>query len=140
GQGLSFDFDVVDFCKRYQVDILPTLSALKFLERDGWISVSEAVFIPARFKFEVDYQELYKFQVQSAKYDPLIKLILRTTGGVFDIYTTLNEYEVAKRLRISYEQAVDMLGGLQKLELASYLPKTDAPQLTFRQARVDYKH
>lgn len=140
GQGLSFDFDVVDFCKRYQVDILPTLSALKFLERDGWISVSEAVFISARFKFEVDYQELYKFQVQSAKYDPLIKLILRTTGGVFDFYTSLNEYELAKKLKIAYEKVVDMLRGLQKLELASYLPKTDAPQLTFRQARVDYKH
>ena len=140
GQGLSFDFDVVDFCKRYQVDILPTLSALKFLERDGWISVSEAVFIPARFKFEVDYQELYKFQVQSAKYDPLIKLILRTTGGVFDFYASVNEYELAKKLKIAYEKVIDMLQGLQKLELASYLPKTDAPQLTFRQARVDYKH
>lgn len=140
GKGLFFDFDVVAFCKRYKLDILPTLSALKFLERDGWIAVSEAVFIPSRFKFEIDYQELYKFQVQSAKYDPLIKLILRTTGGVFDFYVALNEYVLAKRLRISYDGVVDLLRGLQRLEIASYLPKTDAPQLEFLQARVDYKH
>src|SRR5690606_27591493 len=62
GKGLFFDFDVVDFCKRYKMDVLPTLSALKFLERDGWIAVSESVFIPSRFKFEIEYQELYKFQ------------------------------------------------------------------------------
>ncbi|TYR38261.1 RecQ family ATP-dependent DNA helicase [Sphingobacterium phlebotomi] len=140
GKGLFFDFDLVDFCKRYKIDILPTLSALKFLERDGWIAASEAVFIPSRFKFEIDYQELYKFQVQSAKYDPLIKLILRTTGGAFDFYITLNEYELAKKLKVSYDVVVDMLRGLQQLGVASYLPKTDAPQLEFLQARVDYKH
>ncbi|PRD46245.1 RecQ family ATP-dependent DNA helicase [Sphingobacterium haloxyli] len=140
GKGLFFDFDVVDFCKRYRIDIFPTLSALKFLERDGWIALSEAVFIPSRFKFEIDYQELYKFQVQSAKYDLLIKLILRTTGGVFDFYIALNEYELAKKLKVSYDTVVNLLRGLQQLEVASYLPKTDAPQLEFRQARVDYKH
>lgn len=140
GKGLFFDFDVVDFCKCYKIDILPTLSALKFLERDGWIALSEAVFIPSRFKFEIDYQELYKFQVQSAKYDMLIKLILRTTGGAFDFYIGLNEYELAKKLNVSHDVVVGMLRGLQQLEVASYLPKTDAPQLEFRQARVDYKH
>ena len=140
GKGVFFDFDVVDFCKRYKINVLSTLSALKFLERDGWIAVSEAVFIPSRFKFEIDYQELYKFQVQSAKYDPLIKLILRNTGGVFDFYVTLNEYELAKKMRVSYDVIVDMLRGLQQQGIASYLPKTDAPQLEFLQGRVDYKH
>ncbi|KGE15394.1 RecQ family ATP-dependent DNA helicase [Sphingobacterium deserti] len=140
GKGSFFDFDIVDFCKRYQIEILPTMSALKFLEKDGWISVSEAVFIPSRFKFEVEYQELYKFQVQSAKYDPLIKLILRTYGGVFEFYVPLNEYDFAKKLKTSYSNIVDMLNSLQKLQLASYLPKTDAPQLEFLQARVDYKN
>lgn len=140
GKGLTFNFDVVDFCKRYRLDIVPTMSALKFLERDKWITVSEAVFIPSRFKFEIDYQELYKFQVQSAKYDALIKLILRSTGGVFDFYVLINEYELAKKLKVSYDTIVAMLQGLQQLEVASYLAKTDAPQLEFLQARVDYKH
>lgn len=140
GRGAFFDFDIVDFCKRYLLDILPTMSALKFLERDGWLSVSEAVFIPSRFKFEIDYQELYKFQVQSAKYDPLIKLILRTYGGVFEYYVPVNEYDFAKKLKTSYSNVVDMFQGLQKMQLASYLPKTDAPQLEFLQARVDYKN
>ncbi|KAF5279879.1 hypothetical protein FQR65_LT15176 [Abscondita terminalis] len=114
GEGAVFDFDVVEFAKKYKVDLLSTMSALKFLERDGWISLSEAVFIPARFKFEIDYQELYKFQISNAKYDGLIKAILRSYGGAFDLYIHINEYEFAKKLKISYGTVVEMLKNLQK--------------------------
>jgi len=88
GEGLTFDFDVVAFIKKYKIETIPTLSALKFLEKDGWLAVSEAVFIPSRFKFEVNHQELYKIQVQYERYDKLIKAILRSYGGVFDDYIT----------------------------------------------------
>lgn len=140
GEGAVFDFDVVEFAKKYKIDLLATMSALKFLERDGWLSLSEAVFIPARFKFEIDYQELYKFQISNAKYDGLIKAILRSYGGAFDFYIHINEYEFAKKLKISYGTVVEMLKNLQKQQVASYLPHTDAPQLQFLQNRVDYKN
>jgi len=140
GKGLCFDFDLAGFAKKHKLDVLPARSALKFLERDGWIALSEAVFIPSRFKFETTYDELYKFQVRSAKYDPLIKLILRGYGGAFDYFVPVNEFEFAKKLRISREAVADMLRGLAKQQLASYLPQTDAPQLEFLQPRVDLKN
>ena len=140
GKGLVFDFDVVEFTKRYQLEILPTLSALKFLERDGWIALSEPAFIPARIKFEVDYQELYKFQVQSSKHDRLIKLILRNYGGAFDFYIPINEMDFAKKLALPYAEVVERLRSLQKLEIMTYIEKTDAAQLELLQARVDYKN
>lgn len=140
GLGLIFDFDVVDFAKKYHLDIMSTISALKFLERDGWISLSEAVFIPSRIKFEVDFHELYKFQVQSAKYDGLIKAILRSYGGVFEFFVSINEYEFAKKLGLPYDVIVKMLEYLDKQEIATYLKSTDKPQLQFLQRRVDYKN
>lgn len=140
GKGLVFNFDVVAFAKKYQLEILPTLSALKFLERDGWIALSEPAFIPSRIKFEVDYQELYKFQVQSSKHDRLIKLILRNYGGAFDFYNTINEMDFAKKLALPYAEVVERLRSLQKLEILSYIEKTDSAQLELLQARVDYKN
>lgn len=140
GEGLTFDFDVVAFIKKYKIETIPTLSALKFLEKDGWLAVSEAVFIPSRFKFEVNHQELYKIQVQYERYDKLIKAILRSYGGVFDDYITINEYEFAKKLGVSYEQIVGLIHALVQMEIASYIPPTDAPQLSFLQDRVDYKN
>lgn len=140
GKNITVDFDLAEFAKKYKLDVLPTMSALKFLERDGWLSLSEAVFIPSRFKFEIDFQDLYKFQVQAAKYDPLIKAILRTYGGVFDFYVPINEFEFAKKLSVPYETIVQMLEGLEKQQVGSYLKSTDKPQLTFLQSRVDYKN
>jgi len=140
GKGLCVDFDLAGFAKKHKLDVLPTRSALKFLERDGWISLSEAVFIPSRFKFETTYDELYKFQVQSARYDPLIKLILRGYGGAFDYFVSINEFDIAKKLKIPRETVTDMLRGLEKQQLATYLTQTDAPQLTFLQPRMDHKN
>lgn len=140
GSGATFDFDVVDFCKKYEIDLLHTISALKFLERDSWLALSEAVYIPSRFKFEVDYQELYKFQVQSAKYDSLIKIILRTYGGVFDLYVPINEFEFAKKLGVPFDIVVELLSGMEKQQISSYIKSTDKPQLQFLQSRVDYKN
>ncbi len=140
GKDLTVDFDIVNFTKKYGLDLMETISALKFLERGGWLTLSDAVFIPSRLKFEVDFQELYKFQVQSAKYDPLIKMVLRTYGGVFDFYVPINEYEFAKKLSVSYAAVVDLLKSLQQQEILSYLKSTDQPQLQFLQHRVDYKN
>lgn len=140
GAGVTVDFDVVAFSKKYQLSLIPVMNALKFLERDGWLTLSEAITIPSRFKFEIDSAELYKIQVQYAKYDKLIKAILRTYGGVFENYIPINEYEFAKKLNVPYGRVVELLRSLEELEIASYLPSTDAPQLLFLQNRVDYKH
>lgn len=140
GEGTVFDFDVIEFAKKYKIDLVETMSALKFLERDGWVSLSDAVFIPARFKFEIDYQELYKYQISNAKFEGLIKAILRSYGGVFDFHIHINEYEFAKKLKMPYEEIVKMLMDLQKQGVATYLKSTDAPQLQFLQNRVDYKN
>ena len=140
GEGLTVDFDVVTFAKKYQLPLVPVMNALKFLERDVWLTLSEAVTIPSRFKFEIDSTELYKIQVQYVKYDKLIKAILRTYGGVFENYILINEYEFANKLGVPYGRVVELLKSLEALEIASYLPSTDAPQLTFLQNRVDYKH
>src|SRR5690606_14585455 len=78
GEGLVLDFDIGEFCNRYKLEVMKTLNALKFLERDGWIRVSEAVYIPSRLQFDVDMPTLYKFQVEHVAYDGFIKLILRS--------------------------------------------------------------
>lgn len=142
GAGIDqqFEFDILDFTKKYSLEAVPVLSAIKFMERDGWLASTEAVFIPSRFKFEIDFQELYKFQISSAKYDPLVKAILRTYGGVFDSFIPINEYEFARKLRISYQEVVELLKSLEKFEIASYLPSSDSPKIQFLRPRVDHKH
>lgn len=140
GEGLVLDFDIGEFCNRYKLDAMKTLNALKFLERDGWISVSEAVYIPSRLQFEVDMATLYKFQVEHAAYDGFIKMVLRSYGGAFGHYVPIREADFAKRLGRPYLDVVKTLEHLHELGIISYIPQTDSPQLQFLRGRVDAQH
>jgi ATP-dependent DNA helicase RecQ len=45
GLGQSFDFEIQHFCSHFGLDILPTYSVLRVLEQEGWLILSESVFI-----------------------------------------------------------------------------------------------
>jgi ATP-dependent DNA helicase RecQ len=48
GEGLSLEFDLADFCGRFKLDPFRTLHAIKFLEHDEYIALTETVFLPSR--------------------------------------------------------------------------------------------
>jgi ATP-dependent DNA helicase RecQ len=135
GEGLSFDLDLGDFCSRFKLDPIKTLNALKFLEKDEYLSFNESVFLPSRFRFEVVNEVLYNFQIQNAGWDPFIKTLLRSYGGSFEDYVRIKEFDLARRTNLSVQQVVDGLLQLQQFGLISYLQQTDKPQITYLKAR-----
>lgn len=140
GEGLSFEFDLADFCKRFNIGVIKTMAALKFLERDGYLTLSENIFLPSRLMFTATHEDVYRFQIENAEYDPIIKTIQRSYGGAFDHYAKIKESDLSNRLRISYRDVVEMLKKLQEFDIISYLPRTDQPQLQFVRSRVDFTH
>jgi ATP-dependent DNA helicase RecQ len=135
GEGLSFDLDLGEFCSRFKLDAIKTLNALKFLEKDEYLSFNESVFLPSRFRFEVVNEVLYNFQIQNAGWDPFIKTLLRSYGGAFENYVKIKEYELSRRTTLSVQQVVEGLLQLQQFGLISYLQQTDKPQVTYLKAR-----
>jgi ATP-dependent DNA helicase RecQ len=140
GEGLSFGFDIADFCKKFSLGVIKTLAALKFLERDGYIVLSENVFLQSRLMFTTNHEEVYRFQIENSAFDPIIKTIQRSYGGAFDGYIKIKESDLSNRLKVSYATVVDYLNRLQQMEILSYLPQTDQPQLQFVLPRADQAH
>lgn len=140
GAGVNFSFDLADFCKRFKLGVIKTIGALKFLEHDGYITLSENIFLPSRVLFTAGNEDVYRFQIENSGYDPLIKTVLRSYGGMFDHYANISESDIAKRLGISFNDVVRQLTNLQEQGLLSYLPQSDQPQLQFILARVDLLH
>ncbi|MXV16185.1 RecQ family ATP-dependent DNA helicase [Hufsiella ginkgonis] len=139
GEGQSLEFDLPEFCSRFKLDVIKTLHALKFLEKDGYISLSESVFLPSRVKVMVTSEDLYRFQVEHSAFDTFIKLILRSYGGMFEQYTAIREYDIAKRMEQPYQVVKDMLTQLKTMEIIDYLPQSDKPYLQFVRPRFDNK-
>lgn len=140
GMGLNFGFDLADFCKRFNIGVIRTMAALKFLEHDGYLTLSENIFLPSRVLFTAGHEDVYRFQIENAGYDPLIKTILRSYGGAFDQYVKISEADISKRVGLSYKNVVKMISNLQEQELLSYLPQTDQPQLQYLRPRADFIH
>lgn len=140
GEGLTFGFDLADFCKRFNVGVIKAMAALKFLEHDGYLTLSENIFLPSRVLFIVGNEDVYRFQIENAGYDGLIKAILRSYGGAFDQYVKISEADIAGKIRASFKDVVRHLNTLQELGLLSYLPQSDQPQLQYLRPRLDFNH
>lgn len=137
GAGVSFDLDIGEFCAQYGLDAVKTLSALKFLEQDEYLSFNESVFLPSRFRFEVFNEQLYNFQIQNPGWDPFIKTLLRSYGGAFENYVRLREFDLSRRTHMSTQQVIEGLNKLQEYGILNYLPQTDHPQVTWLKPRQE---
>lgn len=140
GEGLSFEFNLADFCKKFSLGVIKTMAALKFLEHDGYIALSENIFLQSRIMFTASHEDVYRFQIENIAYDALIKTIQRSYGGAFDGYVKIKESDLSNRLKISHNDVIAYLNKLQQLEILSYLPQTDQPQLQFVLPRADQLH
>lgn len=132
----SFDFDITDFVQRFQLDVHSLYPSLKLLAQCNLIFLNESFFEPSRFKFTVNHADLYKFQVENERYDEPIKMLLRSHGGLFDQYVTIQEPVLAKRLNMTPKVLQQFLHQLTKLGLADYQEQKDKPQITFTTQRI----
>jgi ATP-dependent DNA helicase RecQ len=139
GEGFSYNFEINDFCKKFNFDLLSVYNSIGFLEKENYITATEAVFMPARIKITTTNENLYKFQVANKQFDELIKILLRSYTGLFDNYIKINETEIATRFSVSTEQLIQLFKLLESYDILSYLPASGLPQITFNTGRVDKK-
>lgn len=135
GEGVIYEFHVGDFCQKFQLDVITALSAIKTLEQNAYLALSEQALLPSRIQFLVNGEDLYKFQVEQARYDLFIKSILRAYGGAFDYFVAIKEVDLASKNQIRFDNVIKMLQELHDLGVISYIKKTDKPLLTFLKPR-----
>ena len=140
GQWSTYDFDINDLCAKYNLNPLTVFNSIKFLEKEGYLVMSEAFYQPSRIHFLFNKEQLYKFQVEHTSFDEFIKLLLRSYSGVFDNYAKISEQDIGKRVGKKYEEVKMTLKELEKMEVLSYHGQTEMPQLTFMTERADAKH
>ncbi len=131
GAGESFNFSISEFSERYNLNTSKVFASLKFLEQAGYLSLSEAVFIPSRMMMKVNHGEIYNFQLEQPNYEGIIKTLLRSYGGCFENYVKIEEKFIANRLDLSISQVITSLKQLKRLNLIDYIPRTDEPQISF---------
>ncbi|WP_367328602.1 ATP-dependent DNA helicase RecQ [Lentimicrobium sp.] len=131
GRDTTHLFDINDFCNQYDFRPVVAYNSLKFIEKEGFIVMNEAMSTHSKLVFNTRKDDLYRFQVEHAAFDPLIKMILRSYGGVFSEPASISEADLGQRLSVSAETVAQLLTRLHQLDVLTYVPRTDKPQITF---------
>lgn len=137
-ENVSYDFDLADFCHVFDFNSRKVFFALNKLESEGLISLNEPFRNPSRVWILINKTDLYKFQVEQSRFDPLIKILLRLYGGeLFSQFIKISESKMAQLLNIKEEEIIKGLMTLHKLQIIDYDKQKDKPQIIFLTQRYD---
>ncbi len=137
-EGESYEFDLEEFSRRFNFQGAAAFAGLKKLEEEGLIQLGESFFRPSRIHFTSDKASLYEFQVANARFDPLIKAILRLYGAeVFADFVPISEPTIAKSLKQVEAEVTIPLQQLANLQMLEYEPASEKPRITFLLPRQD---
>lgn len=139
GQGWSFEFDLDKVCASYNLQPILVYNSVKFLEKDNYLSLVDTGYEPSKVMMLAGKEDLYEFQIRYPKYEPLIKTLLRSYGGLFENYVFINEKDLAYRSKTNTPTVIEYMQILDKQKVLSYLPQTTLPKLIFLQDRVNTK-
>jgi ATP-dependent DNA helicase RecQ len=138
GEFAAFDFDIQEFTGIFGLPVSETHYALKLLEEEGFIQLSENFNDPAKIHFLIDNRQLYDFQIRYQEFDSFIKVILRMYGGeVFTEYVRISESELAQVYFAPEPEVTRKLRFLMERDILIYEPRKDKPQLSFLTPRYD---
>ena len=132
----SFDFDLRAFSEHSKLNSLQAYTALKILEQQELIYLTESIFSLSQVKAIAAKDAIHKFQESHKKLEAIIKFILRTSEGVFMDFVPVEETTIASRLKITVGEAVAQLKALHERKIINYQPRKETAQIIFLQNRV----
>jgi ATP-dependent DNA helicase RecQ len=134
----AFNFDIQEFASIFGLVVSDTHYALKLLEEEGFIQLSENFNESAHIHFLVDNRELYDFQIRYPQFDSFIKTLLRMYGGsLYTDYVKISEREIAQMHYAPLTEVQQYLKFLHESELIDFQPARDKPQICFLTPRYD---
>ena len=137
GKDQSFEFSMGTFAGNFSFQITAVYNCLKILQRDGYLELTDEIDNPSKVYFQVDRDDLYKFQVANAEFDGFIKLLLRSYTGLFTNYVAIDEDLLAKRANVSTDLVYQFLIRLRTVKIIDYIPRKKSPYLIFTKERIE---
>jgi len=136
GEGQYYDFDIIDFIKKFKLDSKTVLYSLKILEQDGWLSFNEQVFLPPTVRFTTNKEDLYQFENDHSSLEPLVKALLRAYEGIFENPVPVSENTIAFLLKKETAEIKNQLLQLHRYNLIDYIPQKDLSQILLLRTRI----
>ena len=133
----SYDLDLAALAKRCGLPASTTAAALKTLELDGKLALSEGARTPSRILIIADQRVIYHLRVNDRRFGPVLEALLRAYGGLYEEPVLIEEHRIARLLDTTVEKLVKLLNELDRQRVLMYRPRSDAPRVTLLTPRMD---
>jgi ATP-dependent DNA helicase RecQ len=134
----SFDFNIEDFQKTFNLTPVSTYFSIKKLEEEGFIQLNESFYAPSKLFIKMDNKTLYEYIIANPEHEHFIKTLLRMYGGeLFTNFHKISEFEIGRNLQLDTRDILRILNLLHQKGIIIYEPMKDKPQLTFITPRFD---
>ena len=140
GEGAEYEFDIVAFARNYQLDAVTVVAALRALQSEGAIYVSEAVYRPAMVHLLASREELYDYCLRNDRLERLIRVLLRTHQGVHLEAVYLKEHDLARHLGMTVHDVRQQFSLLARQKMIEYREQGELPMLTWTRPRAPADH
>lgn len=140
GYGVSREFNIDDFCHKFNHFPIRVHSALQLLQRAGYIEYTEEQDNQARVKFLVTRDDLYRLQGENPNEEKVIVALLRNYGGLFADYGFIDESMIAYQCGMKSNEIYDILKELSQKHVIHFIPRKQVPYIRYMQRREDSEH
>lgn len=137
GMGHTFVFQIDKFSRYFKHFPVHADSALRLLERSGYIHYEMEPDAKARLKFNLNRNELYRLEEGSSQERAIIEALLRHYGGLFTDFVYIDESMVAMEANTETHQVYVTLKNLSRKNIVTFIPQRKTPLITYLQDRVE---
>ena len=137
GYHATFEFNIDKFCHAFRHFPIQVDSALKILNRAGYIEYTEEQDNQARVMFTISRNELYRLENTTPNEEKVITALLRNYGGLFVDYNYIDEGFVASQCGLQPQQLYMILKNLSGKHILHFIPQKKTPYVRYLQRRED---
>ncbi len=137
GYHATFEFNIDKFCHAFHHFPIQVDSALKILNRAGYIEYTEEQDNQARVMFTISRNELYRLENSTPNEEKVITALLRNYGGLFVDYNYIDEGFVASQCGLQPQQLYMILKNLSGKHILHFIPQKKTPYVRYLQRRED---
>ena len=140
GYGVSREFNIDDFCRKFNHFPIRVHAALQILQRAGYLEYTEEQDNQARVRFLVTRDDLYRLRGDSPNEERVIVALLRSYGGLFADYGFIDESMIANQCGMKSHEVYQTLKGLSEKHVLHFIPRKQVPYIRYMQRREDSEH
>ena len=140
GYNHTFEFSIDDFCHKFRHFPVQVDSAMKILNRAGYIEYTEEQDSQARVMFTVSRNDLYRLEGNTPNEDKVITALLRNYSGLFTDFNFIDESFIAMQCGLQQQQVYLILKSLSQKHILHFIPQKKTPYVRYLQRREDMEN